>query len=128
MTLWRIATGVMAALFVAAAGLQWNDPDPIQWMAIYGAAAAAAACSASRPGSIVAGSIAVLTGAAALAWAVLLAPRAIEHLSPGLGRFEMMSPAVEETREFLGLLIVLAWMIAIVIVGRRHRAAGARLD
>ena len=32
------ATALFAILCLVSAGLQWNDPDPAQWMALYGAA------------------------------------------------------------------------------------------
>lgn len=28
----------MVPLFLLAVAVQWNDPDPVRWMAIYGAA------------------------------------------------------------------------------------------
>ena len=34
----RIANGVMAVLFAFAAAVQYNDPDPLRWMAMYGLA------------------------------------------------------------------------------------------
>lgn len=41
--LWfRISSILMGVLFLVSVALQYNDPDPIEWMAIYGAAAGAA--------------------------------------------------------------------------------------
>jgi len=34
----RALNGLMAALFALAVAVQYNDPDPVRWMAIYGAA------------------------------------------------------------------------------------------
>lgn len=35
----RIANGFMLVLFVSWAGFQYNDPDPLTWIFVYGAAA-----------------------------------------------------------------------------------------
>jgi Transmembrane family 220, helix len=34
----RIVDALMALILLAAVAVQYNDPDPIRWMAIYGAA------------------------------------------------------------------------------------------
>ena len=34
----RAFNGLMCALFLLSVVVQWNDPDPLRWMAIYGAA------------------------------------------------------------------------------------------
>jgi hypothetical protein len=34
--LFRVANAVMTLLFLVATFVQYNDPDPIRWMAIYG--------------------------------------------------------------------------------------------
>ena len=38
-----IANGIMAAMFLLSAVLQYNDPDPLRWIALYAAAALACA-------------------------------------------------------------------------------------
>ncbi|MDF3818742.1 transmembrane 220 family protein [Leptospira sp. 96542] len=35
-TLFKILNGLFAALFLLSASLQYNDPDPIHWMFLYG--------------------------------------------------------------------------------------------
>ena len=37
--LWTAANALMLPLFVLSVVVQYNDPDPIRWMSIYGAAA-----------------------------------------------------------------------------------------
>jgi hypothetical protein len=114
---------MMALLLVFAAALQYNDPDPIPWLAIYLASAvvslAAAAGRRTRRGVLAA--VAVI----ALGWAAMIAfggPAASEY-SHMFDAWEMKSPAVEEAREATGLVIVAAWMAVLFIHARRHESA-----
>jgi hypothetical protein len=111
----------MALLFLFAAVVQYNDPDPLRWIAIYGAACLASSMAAAgrpfRP-AVVAG-IAVV----ALLWSV-----AIMFQGQGGGDYlhmfdawEMTATNVEEARESVGLLIVAAWM-TVLAVWRPRRA------
>lgn len=118
----RAAGWIGVVLFVACAALQYNDPDPIRWVILYGAAAIACGfATRQRANWLLPASV----GLAALGWAAMYLPAvggmAFGHL------FETMkagTPAIEESREVLGLLIVAGWM-AILTVGalRRHDAA-----
>ena len=116
----RIASGVMAVLFVICVALQYNDPDPVQWMAIYGAAAIVSTIHAWRGRVPVA--IPLIVTVAAVVWGVYIAT----HIH---GRFQWHhlaetmhagTPQIEESRESLGLFIVAAWMIVVAF------ARGAR--
>jgi hypothetical protein len=112
----RVASGAMTALFVVSAGLQLNDPDPVGWTAIYLAAAVAAGCGAARrlwwP-------FAAAVGAVALAWAASFGGRVLES---GMLRdlAKAMGPGThaEEAREFLGLAIVVVWMMVLCLARR----------
>jgi len=119
-TLFRAANGVMAALFVFAAAVQYNDPDPLRWMAIY--LAAAAACVLVLLDRLPRW-LPLLVGLAALAWAATLAPHVLGRV--GLGEmveaWEMKDVRVEEGREAYGLLIIVAWMAVLAAAGRRLR-------
>jgi hypothetical protein len=104
---------VFAAFFVFSVVVQYNDPDPIRWMLIYGAAAllsgwaAAASLRPAIPGAV---------AAVALIWAATLMPsvaRQLPSLMDLTGSIKMMAPGVEETREAGGLLFVATWMIAV---------------
>ncbi|HTL36264.1 MAG TPA: transmembrane 220 family protein, partial [Kofleriaceae bacterium] len=69
---------VMAVLFMVCVGLQENDPDPVRWMALYGAAGiACAVLPARRYVAIAAGVI----GLVAAAWGAYLAHQVIHVLS-----------------------------------------------
>ena len=117
----RVASGVMAVLFFVCVALQYNDPDPVRWMAMYGAATVVCAVHARR-GRIAAAFPLSLAGIA-VAWGAFTA----EHIH---GRFEWHhlaetmhagTPQIEESRESLGLFIVAAWML-VVALGTRGAA------
>ena len=106
---WKVADALFLLMFVFSVVVQVNDPDPLAWMAIYGAAAIA--CLLSLMGRLP-WWFAVITGLIALAWAATIAPRVIGQV-PFLdmfAEFEMKDIGVEESREMYGLLIVCAWM------------------
>ena len=108
----RILTVLMGVCFLSAAALQYNDPDPVRWMAIYLAAALACALALARrlwrwyP---------VGVAVVAAVWAATLAPGVIGHVAPRdlFGERAMLTPRVEEAREMLGLLIVMVWMVVL---------------
>ena len=116
---WRVAAGVLAVMFVFFAALQYNDPDPVQWMAIYLAAAAAAAMTAAGRARW---QVPTLVAAASLVWAVSLVPAAAAHRPSWehLTTWKMMDPEVEESRELGGLTIVLGCMVALAVSARRR--------
>jgi len=79
------------------AGLQYNDPDPLQWVAIYGATGVAlmAAGWGKQPPHVVAR----VVGLAAICYAVWLAPG-----------FDVNWLESEDAYEFGGLILVgIAW-------------------
>ena len=114
----RVLTGAMAVLFLFAVAAQYNDPDPLRWMAIYGLAALACGLWLARR---LPRWIPVVVGIAALAWAATLAPRVVGRVSVGdlFESYAMKSEPVEEAREMGGLLIVAVWMAVLTLVGRR---------
>jgi hypothetical protein len=93
----RVAGTLFAIFFLWAASLQLNDPDPIQWIAIYLAAAAVSALTVLGKGSP---AIPTIVGAIALVWGLTLLPDAIA------ARFSLDD---EEVRELGGLAIVATW-------------------
>ena len=104
-----------ALLFLFAAAVQYNDPDPLRWIAIYGAACLASIMAAAgRPfhRAVVAGIAAV-----AVIWSVAITLQgqgsaAYRHM---FDAWEMTAANVEEARETVGLLIVAAWMTALAV-------------
>jgi hypothetical protein len=100
---------LMAAAFLFSVIVQYNDPDPLIWMAIYGLAFAA--CVLSIIGRLhwaFPATLAVI----ALGWAISMAPQVLGHVrfSELFEAFEMKDARVEVARELGGLLIVAVWM------------------
>lgn len=108
--------------FVLAAVVQYNDPDPIRWMAVYlGAASSAVAFHLGRLDWRVSAALGVL----AVIWASTLVPTVIAHPPPMgdvFGDVKMYAPGVEEAREMGGLLLVTIWMGVIAALTWRRRS------
>jgi hypothetical protein len=115
----RVASGAMAAVFVAFAALQHNDPDAALWITAY-ALAALASLDACRAAARAWPALAV--GFAALGWAGVHAAELARTGWPDsiAAAMKAESPAVELAREMLGLAIVAAWMTVVAAVRRRR--------
>ena len=109
----RILSAAMAAVFALAVVVQFNDPDPLRWMIIYGAACALSTWAALRRSVPVA--IASVVAVIALAWALALGSRVYGLVMPGelVQAWEMKDERVELAREAGGLLIVSAWLLSL---------------
>lgn len=121
----KAAHAVMATCFALSVAVQVNDPDPLPWMAVYGAALAA--CVLAFMEYKKAWTVASLAGAVALGWAIAIRATMQGGLAPARELFVetgMKTQAIEETREVLGLSIVVAWMAVVVVTGLR-RGAGS---
>jgi hypothetical protein len=120
----RILHAVFAALFFLGAAVQLNDPDPLRWMLIY--LAAAAACTLAALGRR-SWQLAAAVAVAALIWAGMLAPQVLGAVAPGelVAEWEMKDARVEIGREMYGLFIIAAWMGLIVVLAWRRRAASS---
>jgi hypothetical protein len=108
----------MTAAFLFAVALQYNDPDPIRWMAIYGMAALT--CILAQVG-VARWTLPALVGTVALVWAATLFPHVAGKTDPSkmFEHWHMISETVEEEREMFGLLIVAAWMLVLGFASRR---------
>jgi hypothetical protein len=115
--LFRIANWVMIAAFLFSVAVQYNDPDPVRWMLIYGLAALA--CNL-KVRSRLRWYFPAAVGVTAFVWAASIAPRVIGKTTFGemFQAFEMINSVVEEAREMGGLLIVAAWMGVLVVASR----------
>lgn len=113
----------MTTLFVVSAAVQWNDPDPAYWIAIYGVAAILAARAAQ-------GQVPLVPNAAALAAFALLAVRALPDLlaarEAAFTHWHMLSSGDEVAREAGGLAICAAWSAVQTGVAWRTREGAAR--
>jgi hypothetical protein len=118
--LWTIANGVMLLAFVFSVVVQFNDPDPLTWALMYGAAALVCAFELRRRvHPLVPAGVAGLAGA----WAATIAPRVVGKVPFGsmFAEFEMANIGVEESREMYGLLLIALWMAAVAVAAWRRR-------
>lgn len=109
---------VMSALFLLAVVVQFNDPDPARWIAIYAAALAVSVVVALRGGVPMVVPLVVM--AIAAVWGVITmgdVPDGGTYLHM-FDAWEMKSVSVEEAREASGLLIVAVWMAVIAVAQR----------
>ncbi|MCI0433208.1 MAG: transmembrane 220 family protein [Gemmatimonadetes bacterium] len=120
-------SNVMGVLFLFGAAVQYNDPDPWRWIAIW--AAAALACFLSAAGRSVRALEAVVCLAAAI-WSAALLPGVIGRVAPSelFEQFEMESIVIEQAREAFGLLIIALWMLVLIGAARRSAAPDAARD
>jgi len=118
----RIISGVMTALFALAVAVQYNDPDPVPWMMIYGAAGVLSAWVIVRRSAPVVP--VVIVGLIALGWGLDVGRGAYGKVafSDMFQSWEMKSPTIEEARETSGLLIIAFWMAVLAIQAWLTRA------
>jgi transmembrane protein TMEM220 len=127
----RVLGALGAAVFGVFAALQYNDPDAVVWIAIYGAACGV--CVGAAAGRRL-WPYALLVPGVALAWSLALLPAIMAQPLDWSAVFGpggmMMAPGVEETREALGLLIAASWTAAVTFGGRGAlaRAEGPRVS
>lgn len=110
----RILHYLFAILFVFAAIVQYNDPDPARWIALYGAAAAVSFLATWPVGAARRFWIApAIVAVVALLWSAGIWLGTRHPLMPWrmFEQWEMKDAAVEETRETFGLFIIAVWML-----------------
>jgi hypothetical protein len=122
---WTALNVLLALMFAFSVAVQYNDPDPIRWMAIYGAALVVSVLEIRRRTPRW---LPVLVAIVALVWAATIAPRVIGHVRflDMFASFEMKNEGIEESREMYGLLIVAAWMAVVLLLAERRRSGSAR--
>jgi uncharacterized membrane protein YesL len=112
-----VSSVVMGLLFLVSLALQYNDPDPIQWMLIYGAAATVSFLAPWKP---VAKRLSLTVFVVALAWLFLLLPEILGVISFSdlFLKMNEKGGAVEVGRESGGLTIVVVWMLCCFLARR----------
>ena len=121
-----LGMGAMGVLLIFGAAVQYNDPDPYSWAALYLAAAGVSFAALWLPE---ASKMPASVAAVAFIWAATLAPAVTRTSFPDLFQsWEMMSTEMEEGREFLGLLLIAAWTAYLAHRGRKARQRGARRE
>ena len=116
----RILHGLMTALFVLAAALQYNDEDVVRWVAIYLAAAVVCVLAlVNRPKPGFAAAVALI----ALAWASPYFVHGAWRIPmPALfSQWEMKDQTIVAGREMNGLFIIFIWMAVSWLTARKSR-------
>ena len=119
----RILAGLFCVLFLFAGGLQWNDPDPLLWMGIYGIAALLAAGTAAGRGHFAVNAAAALLFGAGFCF---LVPSLLSAESAAFSSFEMQAAEHEAPRESIGLLLCAGWCAAAAWHARRLASPRSR--
>src|SRR5688572_28534307 len=103
----RYASYVMATLFLVCAALQFNDPDPARWIAMYGSVAIVSAILPSKKQLVYAGFV---LAALLIAWGayLLYAVWGRMEVTDLVNKMSEKGGAVEEGREAGGLAICAA--------------------
>ena len=121
----RTVNALMALIFLTAVVVQYNDPDPVRWMAIYGAACLLSVMALKRR---VHPAVPLLVAAVAVVWSAAImfgGPGGTNYLHM-FDEWEMRSVSVEQAREATGLVIVAAWMAVLAARGKRPARATVR--
>ena len=121
----KIADVVFTLLFVVFAALQVNDPDPWIWVPLYAAAAMVPGLALFNRRNL---ALTLVVMGACIVGMVVYAPGFYQFVTQGQGHtlMEEMSaayPFIEETREFLGLLIAVVVLAYYAVRARRVRTA-----
>ena len=114
----RWLDGFFVFLFLVAVAVQWNDPDPIVWMAGYGIAAglSLAACFDRFP--VLPNLLAAL---GLMIWFFTLAGTLPGAPLAAFTSFKMTAASHEEPREAVGLLLAASWTFSLAVRGWRRQ-------
>lgn len=112
----RISSLVMTGLFLFAALVQYNDPDPVGWIILYSAAAGCSFLFWKRT-DVRKPALAII----AAAWALFLIMVDRPDLPPTdqiFSQYPMSGEDAEIVREIGGLTLVSLWMLLITLCGK----------
>lgn len=105
-TFFKVLAIVFGVLFLVSAGLQYNDPDPLVWVTIWGLSGLIAlACAFDKVPS----AVPLFVGVAALIGFFYTYPEKFEGFEIGEGDIKN----IEEGREAFGLLIIAIVMLVL---------------
>jgi hypothetical protein len=116
----RVLCGVLAALLILFAAVQWNDPDALFWASIYAAGAVWCALAAFRPALLrtaPARGLMAVSAALALWGTVAFWPDAERWWAIDVWWPEQSG---EGAREGMGMMILAAAVVAAASVGLRR--------
>lgn len=120
----KIFNGIFAVLFLSFAALQYNDPDPLIWIAIYMAMVLVCGLALWQKHY---NALSLVLGLVYIGYAALLSPSVLvwwqsddrSQLFDELAKMQFLY--IEETRECLGLLICLAVLAINFFYFRRRK-------
>jgi hypothetical protein len=119
----RGASIVLAVVFVVAAGVQLNDPDPLRWIVGYLVAAALSVMAAMGRARWQPNALAALAFGL---WFLTLAPTLWTAESAAFTSFQMKAERHEEPREAVGLALCTVWCAALAVWAARGRDPSMR--
>jgi len=103
----KIACGVMLVVFLLSCAVQYNDPDPLTWIGLYGAAGVVTAFAMTGRHT----PLVILMGLGYFGYAMYNMP----HIAPG----EWLT--TETSRESGGLMICAIWMAVLTAAWYRRK-------
>lgn len=117
----RFTNFFMIVLFALSVIVQYNDPHPIRWMLIYGAACVACVLFVVKKLNW---AVAATIAAVSCGWALLkifdLTRSGFQHM---FDEIHMIQTGVTGAREFLGLFIICAWLGTLAVVIYREKSS-----
>jgi hypothetical protein len=111
--MFRYVSMFMLLIFLLSMAVQYNDPDPIRWIAIYGVCAVFAGLAIRGIHHWLSIPVAVAYIAGVLYW---MPGTPIDNPMNLMTDVKMVNLGVEEWREDGGLLICAVWMIVLSVV------------
>lgn len=118
----KILYAILALVFLLFAALQWNDPDPMIW--ITGYSLVAVSCALAALGRYPAWWMWGVAGIIGL-WMLAASPAMLQWANSGFvditGEMKATTPVIEESREFLGLLIAFGAMLPLAVGAHRRK-------
>lgn len=115
----RVVSVIMFVLLLLCVVVQYNDPDGLVWMLIYGYGTVVTAFAVAKRYTVFAAVGAVGYLAGFFYW---LPGIVVENPTHLLTDLQMGERGVEEAREAIGLLIAAVWMLVLSIVWYRNRS------
>ena len=117
---------VLTVIFALFAIVQYNDPDPLPWIAMYGFVAVVSAFAINRRYN----RYVLLAGlAVCVVWMVTILPGFLDWIEQGMpsitGSMKAESPYIEYTREFFGLLLGGGVLVFHYVQALKQRVAAA---
>ena len=117
----------MTTLFLISGAVQYNDPDGLLWMSIYGAAAVITGLFVVQK---LGWSAAAIATAAAFLGAGIIGMEAAREgaIASAFDTWQMQSVSQEKVREAGGLLVIGLWMLTVTLRIRKTGNSPEQVD